>query len=188
MSVPLKPRWQVPYPYGYGASIDSMGSISAPLLAATSTALVGLVLTLGDAIRWSNAALFLLIGSSFAFVSAVQLTFWARRFVVTPSELAEWWPERFESKDSELEWEQRFHYQRFLVWADRAKAAYNSGVLLLLASLPVMLIPKGPRLWDVNHVRLATAALAVAAFAVEAGWILLALRRPQLFDSVGSVA
>lgn len=183
----MKPRWKVPFPYGYGASVDSMGSISAPLLAATSTALLGLVLTLGDAIRWSNAALFLLVGASFAFVSAVQLTFWARRFVVTPSELAEWWPERFESRDSELEWEQRFHYERFLVWAERAKAAYNSGVLLLLASIPVMLVPKGPRLLDVNHVRLAAAALALAAFLAEAVWIWLALRRPHRFDPVGSV-
>lgn len=184
---PTPPRWDVPHPYSYSAAIDGMGSISAPLLAATSTALVGLVLTLGHStIRWNNAALLLLVGSSFAFVACVQLTFWAKRFVVTPADLADWWPQRFAENDPELEWEQRFHSARFDVWANRCRFAYNTGILLLLASLPIMLVPRG-KVADMSGVRLATVAVAIAAFAAEAVWIWLASQTPTRFDPIDSV-
>jgi hypothetical protein len=178
-----RPSWDAPFPYGYAASIDGMGTISAPLLAATSTALLGLVLTLGDSIRWANLALLLLVSASFAFVSAVQLTFWAKRFVVTPSEIEDWWPDHDEpERHSELEWEQRFHQRRFAVWANRSRVAYNAGVLCLLASLPVMLVPKRVRLHQVNDLRLAAVCIALLAFSIETVWIGFASLRPTILD------
>jgi hypothetical protein len=157
-----------------------MGAISAPLLAATSSALVAFVLT-SETIRWANLALFLLMGATLSFVATVQLTFWAKRFVVTPSEIAEWWPERDEHRDPELEWEQRFHMERFGVWASRARWSYNSGILALLAALPVMLVPKVP-FARVSDVRVAAVALAMVGFFLEVAWIVTASRWPRALD------
>ncbi len=183
---PLRPRWEVPSPYGYAAAIDGMGSIAAPLLAATSVALVGLVLTLGSSIRWSNVAMLLLVGSSFGFVGSVQLTFWAKRFVVTPADLADWWPDPDEARQAELEWEQRYSQARFVTWANRSRWAYNVGILCLLGALPVMLVPRD-HASSINEVRLAVIALAAGAFIVEATWIGLVMMRPEVFDRVDRV-
>jgi len=167
---PIRPMWKVPGRYGYSGAIDGLGSIAAPLLAAASVMLLGLVLTLGSSLRWSNAALPLLVASSFAFVACVQFTVWARQFIVTTSQIAEWWPSGPAIDDPELRWEQRFHDARFSVWAKRSRWAYNLGILCLLAALPVMLAPRA-RLSDIEPVRLAAIALASAALVAEAVWI-----------------
>jgi MFS family permease len=184
--VTTQPRWRVPHPYGYASAVDSMGSIAAPLLAATATALFGFVLNLRpEDVRWRNIAFLLLLLSVFAFVATIQLTFWAKRFVVTPSELAEWWPSR-PSHHPETLWEQRFAITRFDVWATRCRLAYNVGILLFLASVPLTLIPQGS-LHHLDHMRLATVFVAIGAFALEALWILLSRIKPHTLDPLTSV-
>jgi hypothetical protein len=160
-----------------------MGSVSAPLLAATSAALLTLVLSIADKIRWDGLALLLLMAAALAFIGSVQLTFWAKRFVVTPAELADWWPDREAARDGELEWEQRFHQLRHGAWASRARWAYNAGILFLLAALPVMLLPPG-QVSHVSHARLAAIALACVGLIIEAVWITLASLKPGAFDPV----
>ena len=177
------PKWAVPHHYGYAAAVDSMGSISAPLLAATSAALLALVISASDKIRWPGLALLLLAGATLCFVAAVQLTFWAKQFVVTPSELDDWWPDRDDFQESEVEWEQRFHKERHEIWASRARLAYNAGILCFLASLPVMLLPHGS-LGRISALRVAAVVVAAIGFILEAAWVTLAHR--GFFDRIGS--
>jgi hypothetical protein len=173
------PKWDVPNPYGYAAAVDSMGSISSPLLAATSAALLALVISGQDKIRWPGLALLLLAVATLCFVMTVQLTFWAKQYVVTPAELRDWWPDRL---DGEVGWEQRWHKKRHQAWADRSLVAYNVGVLAFLAALPIMLIPPG-KAEKISDVRLAAVAVFAAGFLLEVAWIALALRRS--LDKVG---
>lgn len=182
-AVKPQPRWIPPAEYGYAAAIDSMGSVSAPLLAATSAALLTFVLSIPDEIRWHGLALFLLLAAALAFVGAVQLTFWAKRFAVTPADLASWWPELAPARVHELEWEQRFHLTRHSVWASRARRAYNAGIVSLLASLPVMLVPPG-QLSHVSDARLAAIALAAVGLVSEAAWIAAAWFGPRTLDPI----
>lgn len=55
--------WSVPKPYGAPAALQSAGTVAAPLLAGFSFALVGLVLTSPERIRWPDATLVLLTAS-----------------------------------------------------------------------------------------------------------------------------
>jgi hypothetical protein len=161
-----------------------MGSISAPLLAATSTALIALVVSASDKMRWPNLTLLLLMGAAAAFIACVQLTFWARRFVVTPSELAEWWPgDHSEAREKELHYEQSWHLARFLTWANRARQAYNVGILCLLGSLPGMLTPPG-HLSAIGFFRAVSVLIALAALIAEAVWIWAAWKHHRRLDPV----
>jgi hypothetical protein len=163
-----KPTWEVPHQYGYASAIDSMGSISAPLLAATSAALLGLVLSNND-VRYANGALLILASATLSFVAAIQLNFWAKRFVVTPSQILEWWPAPSDERLEALKREQRHHMKRFGVWSNRTRGAYNVGILLFLGSIPVLLVPQEP-LRD-NGVRLTAVIVAIGGFLIEAAWI-----------------
>jgi hypothetical protein len=163
-----KPSWEVPHPYGYAAALDSMGSISAPLLAATSAALLGIVLS-SDDVRYADLGLLILALATLSFVATIQLTFWARRFAVTPTQILEWWPEASEGRLEMLRREQRHHMKRFGVWANRTRIAYNAGILLFLAALPVLLVPQ-ESLRD-NEVRLVAVIVAVVGLLAEGAWI-----------------
>jgi hypothetical protein len=44
-------RWKPPFPVGYAAAIDSVGSVAAPLLASVSAALATLVVPNEEAFR-----------------------------------------------------------------------------------------------------------------------------------------
>ncbi len=109
-----EPRWEVPPEYGYAGAIESMGSIAAPLLAGFSFALA--VFLIGrDGSSWTSAALLLLVGAALAFVDAVQFTFRARQFAVTPPEIEMWWSDP--ARRELLRREQRFYHANHRAWA-----------------------------------------------------------------------
>src|ERR1700733_12727628 len=102
----LKPRrfvprtgrdvWAFPGPLGYLESIQAAGSVAAPLLAGASFTLVALVLQSTTPFgRWQNLALLLLVGAGLAQVFAVQSVVWTRRYMVTPDDLRQWYPDQF---------------------------------------------------------------------------------------------
>jgi cell division protein FtsL len=176
-SDPREPRWDVPYPYGWEAAIESAGAVAAPLLAGFSITLITLVLSI-ESLHWANVALFLLVAATLCLLGAVQATFWMRRFVVTPSELSDWWGDELKNPDRLLavEQEQRTLAQQQRVWAGRARWLYDGGILFLLLALPAMLVPKG----GINHagaMRLAAIALALLGFAAELLWTFSVVRR-----------
>ncbi len=167
-----EPRWDVPSPYGYAAAIDSMGSISAPLLAGFSFTLAVLVLSSGASpARWPNASIFLLIAGAFALISSVQFSFRARLYVVTPSEIEEWWPDPSETATRDhLRRVQRDHRRSFRRWSTPARYSYDLGLLCFLLGVTSLL---APRAGHVSDGRLAVVALALAAFVGELLWIAL---------------
>jgi hypothetical protein len=173
-----EPRWSAPYPYGYEAAIDSMGSISAPLLAAMSVTLSAVVITSPGSFPWLTATLLLLIGATFAFVGAVQCSFHARQYALTPDLLESWWPDRDEPGRRELLRRfQRHHRHEFEKWANVARWFYNAGIGSFALGLTALLAPNRP-----DHARfahLAPAALAALAFVLELVWIAWSTRRRE---------
>ena len=169
------PIWRRPNPYGFPAAIEGAGTVSSPLLAGFSFTLIGIVLGTTNAFRWPNAALALLVGATALLIGSVQSAFWARQYVVTPGELAEWWPGLYTDPERlhEVRGEQLGHKQLHDRWVRRFAALYHGGILLMLAALAVLLVPPAA----VGVGRLAAIVLAIVATVGEAAWI--AATRPS---------
>lgn len=120
-AIPLK--WVVPSPYGFSAATEAMGSVAAPLLAGFSLTLTLLVLQAGKGdFRWPDATVLVLVAAAVLFIMVIQFSFWARQYVVTPSELLDWWPD-IETNDERAKAvfsEQRKHALLHKSWATRA--------------------------------------------------------------------
>lgn len=170
-------QWRVPALYGYAAAVHSMGSVSAPLLAGISVALVGLVISSQGAFHWPSIALLFLTAATLSLLASVQCAFWARLYLVTPADLAEWWgralddPARLEA----VQEEQRSHRAAHNRWAMKARHFYNGGIVSFLLALAALLVPKGG-LDHASATRLAAVGLALAGFIAELVWIAVAWR------------
>jgi hypothetical protein len=166
-----EPRWNVPAPYGYAAAIESMGLVSAPLLAGFSITLAILVIQGEEAFHWADAALFLLIGAALAFIATVQFTFRARQYTVTPPEIEMWWGDAAEPERRELlRREQRYYRIEHERWARFARGAYEVAIICFLLAATFLLVPAGG-IGSASDSRLAVIALAFAGLLGEVGWI-----------------
>jgi uncharacterized membrane protein len=145
-----------------------MGGIAAPLLAGFSITLAALVLTSPQHFRWTSLTLILLTGATVALIAALQLTFRALQFAVSPSEIEQWWPDADESdRKTMLQGEQGAHQCAYNKWANQARHAYNFGILFFLAGFTAALIPQGA----VSTGRLIAILSALAGVTVEFCWI-----------------
>lgn len=165
--------WSFPGPPGYLESIQAAGSIAAPLLAGASFTLVALVLQSTTAFgRWQNLALLLLVAAGLAQVFAVQSVIWTRRYMVTPDELRQWFPDDFtDGGERPTQWlvnVQGFNDQNARKWADRTRMWINAGIFLLLAGIAVGVVPVG----HISATRWAVITVAWAGVAVEASWVI----------------
>ena len=165
----MKPegRWEPPFPVGYAAAIDSMGSIAAPLLASVSAALATLVIANEKAFRWPSLTVFLLVGAALALITAVQCTFRARQYVAMPSDLEQWWPINDVAGIALRRQYQRYHVVRHQAWATAASRAYNAGLLCFLLGLTLIVTPPG----HLDDGRRAVVALALLGALSEVVWI-----------------
>jgi hypothetical protein len=168
----LVPDWDVPTPYGYAAAIENMGSVAAPFLAGLGIALATLVMSSPDSFAHPNLALFLLVATTLTLLGTLQCAFWARCYLVTPGELADWWAGALEEprRLEKVEGEQRRAKRRHETWATRASLLYELGLSCLLLAVPVLLIPPGG-FAHVSKMRLAAFALAALGGVVELVWI-----------------
>jgi hypothetical protein len=162
------PKWSVPSPFGQAAAIEGMASVASPLLAGFAVTFAGLVLASSQDVRWVSAALGLLMAAALSLIAALQCGFHARQWVITPSEILEWYPNASDERIAELEIEQKTHHANHQTWADRARWTYNLGILLFLAGLVVALVPPG----TVSNGRLAVVAIILLGFSLEAAWML----------------
>jgi MFS family permease len=160
-------RWKAPFPYGAPGAIDSMGSVAAPLLAGFALTVATLVITNDRFFRWPSLVLGLLIVAAATLVATVELTFRSRQYAITPADIEVWWPNPTRRKLDYLRREQRYHRDRYLKWTDRARIAYNIGVLTLALGFAVALVPPN----HVNNGRRAVIVVAMLAFLAEALWI-----------------
>lgn len=162
-----EPRWKPPFPVGYASAIDSMGSVAAPLLASVSAALATLVIPNETAFRWPSLTVFLLIGATLALITAVQCAFRARQYVVTPSDLEQWWPINDDAGVNLRRQYQRYHRNRHQRWARVASIAYDAGLLCFLFGLALITTPPG----HLCGTRLPVTVLAFLGALCEVAWI-----------------
>lgn len=179
-----EPRWRPFRPYNYPAALDGMGTIAAPLLASVSIALIAVLLSSAPSFRLLTAALLLLLIAAVSFIAAIECTFRARQYVVTPSELEDWWPDHeTPGRRRALRREQRFYRSEFRRWAVRARTAYDIGILTLTLGVVALLVPHG----HIDAGRWVVLAVGIVAVGGQAAWIINA-RRPQLPVSLEDVA
>jgi hypothetical protein len=105
-----------------------------------------------------------LVAAGVAFIAAVQCSFWARQYVVTPDDFKLWHPDYPPVRTQAL---QRLHNLGFSEWNSRLNRTYRGAILLLLLGVTFALIPPGHIGWS-RSVSVAIAALACVA---EASWI-----------------
>ena len=159
-----KTEWDAFWPYGYPGSVESAGSVAAPLLAGFSFALIGGIVPEGKGIRWPGVALALFVAAGLLFIAAVQCGLWLRQWAVTPSELSEWRPN---DSDSRRRAEQRLHVKGFGVWARRLSGRTDGGILSLLAGVTFVLVPPG----DPSASRWVAIVIAAVGWLLEAMWV-----------------
>jgi hypothetical protein len=192
--------WTSPGPPWYLESIQAAGSVAAPLLAGASFTLVALVLQSTTPFgRWQDLALLLLVAAGLAQVFAVQSVIWTRRYMVTPDDLRQWYPDDFNDPgERPTRWllnVQGINNQLAEKWADRTRRWMNAGISLLLAGIAVGVVPAG----HISGVRWAVITVAWAGLAVEASWVLaiavdgparpgMMLRAAAIFTSGGATA
>ena len=192
--------WTFPGPPGYLESIQAAGSVAAPLLAGASFTLVALVLQSTTPFgRWQDLALFLFVGAGLAQVFAVQSVIWTRRYMATPDELKQWFPDDFtDNGERPTQWllnVQGYNDQKARKWADRTRRWINAGISLLLAGIAVGVVPPG----HISPMRWAVITLAWTGVAVEASWVIatavdeparpgMLLRSAAIFTSGGATA
>ncbi len=162
--------WDIPVRYGYAAAIDSMGSVAAPFLAGVSGALAVFVMQNEEAFGWANAALFLLIGATLAFLATLQFSFWSRQFATTPAEIEMWWGTEAQSAPVRLHHEQHDDMEKHRRLSVRVRWSYNVGLLAFLIGLTFCLIPTGG-LAEASGGRVAVVVLAAVGLVGELAWI-----------------
>ncbi len=175
MSPNPSPRWKPPGRYGYSAAIDGMGTVAAPFLAGIAIALAVLVISSPQDFGAEGITLFALVAAAVALIGCAECAFVARQYVVTPSQLDEWWPD---AGATQLADEQSQAVDAFELWAAWARRLYNVGMIGLAAGVAAALVPHG----GLNHAqpwRLAAFALALAAVLAELTAILITITRDQ---------
>jgi hypothetical protein len=169
---PGRDVWTTSGPLAYLESIQAAGTVAAPLLAGASFTLVALVLQSPTPFgRWQDVALLLFVAAGLAQIFAVQSVIWTRRYMATPDDLRQWFPDDFTDRgESPTEWIrllQRFNYERARRWAGRTRVWINAGISLLLAGVAVGVVPSGP----ISSVRWPVITVAWIGVAVEAAWV-----------------
>lgn len=171
-----RPSFDVPPESSHGSAraLDSLSGIAAPLLAAASVTVIGVIVQMSSSLAWPSLALTWLVLAAIALITSVQCGFWARHHAVTPAEIAAWWP-MMDPKDRwnrvrEVQWHAAHHYQR---WARYTRIAYSAGIVALWMGVGFALVPPHP-----SPYRWIPAALAWSAALAETVWSLAALSDP----------
>jgi hypothetical protein len=161
----------MPGPLGYPDSIQTAGAVAAPLLAGFSLTVAILLLpniskanrTFG---RFGNLSLGLLLAAAILLVMAVQCAMTARSYQVTPQELLSWWGRPDGPPTPVMLTNQDLHAQKNARWGGWTRRTYNLGIVLLLAALPLTILPPG----NIPTGRWLVAAIAAVGFLVEFIW------------------
>jgi hypothetical protein len=147
-----------------------MGLTAAALFGGFSLALLGLVLQAQSLIRYPSLVLLLLTVALIAFTFSVQFALAARSNFARPTEYDEWYPHA--ATDDRMDWQAR-SIREWKRWVDRARLAYNGGLLCLFAAVPLILIPAD----GASAVRWIAVLIGTSGFAGELAWTASSLRR-----------
>jgi hypothetical protein len=164
-----------PNPYGLFATADGLGGVAAPLLAGFAITMIALVVQIADDVRWPDVSLVLLGAAAVLLLQVVQLNARARGYAVTPSQAREWYPDidQHPGRVRVVNWELRHHLACWRDLVRRARGRYNLAIVLLLAGIAVLLVPRKSA--DLTATRgLAIAVIAIGALleiaAIAADW------------------
>ncbi|TMR17335.1 hypothetical protein ETD86_23670 [Nonomuraea turkmeniaca] len=170
--------WRPPQPMGYLDSIQAVGGFAAPLLAGASFTLAVLALQSPQPpavpySRWPDAALVCFVLAGLAQIATVQATAWTRRYMCTPEELGQWYPEHVtnEQPSTWLRNVQESHLRQALRWADATRLFFHCGVLALLLGVVVACVPDG----EIGPGRWAVLAVGGAGVVGELSWLVRAI-------------
>jgi hypothetical protein len=184
--------WTSSGPFAYLESIQAAGTVAAPLLAGASFTLVALVLQSTTRFgRWQDVSLLLFVAAGLAQIFAVQSVIWTRRYMATPDDLRQWFPDDFTDRGERptqwLQLFQRFNDEHAKRWAGRTRAWINAGITLLLAGIAAGVVPPGP----ISSARWPVITVAWIGVAVEASWVAAMLlderARPGMLVRSGAV-
>jgi hypothetical protein len=172
---PRLPSWDPPAPFGQPESIQSLGGFAAPLLAGFSITFLTLVISADPVFaRWPDATVLVLLLATLALITAVQTTVAARRWHVTPVEVAEWYPDKFTEGKVPEDLPTRNaiaqHRANSQLWGEVTRFTYNLGILCLLGAIAVALVPPGP----IAGARWTVIAVAAVGFSGEFVWVVFA--------------
>lgn len=163
--------WTLPGYPGYLDSIQAAGGVAAPLLAGASFTLAALVMQASTPFaRWPDLALGCFVAAGLAQVFAVQSVVWARRYMMTPDDLRQWFPNDFGHDELPTAWLRNVQWSGALLaqtWARRTTRWVNAGLALLLAGVAASVVPPG----HISGPRWAVIVVACAGVFVETGWV-----------------
>jgi MFS family permease len=176
--MPLRtPVWHAEAPYGHSRSVDSAGTIAAPLLAGFTITMMTFVVEHHDLVRWADIALLVLVSAAILLLISVQCAYSARRYAVIPSELVDWWPD-IHDDDDRLEMvreEQWGHAELYTLWVRRFTNTFNAGILLVLVGLMLVLLPPDRVMGkpaDISISRYFAVSVSAAGVVLELLWII----------------
>jgi len=134
---------ELPQPFSEPAATNQIAGSAAPLLAGFSFALIGLIVTNSDKLRWPNLALALLVAAALLLVNAVQAGSIAIRWSIEPSQ----WKTLLSVARTEqlgaLHNAGPASLRKHKAWLIVTRVTYNAGVVLLLTAVAFCLVPSG---------------------------------------------
>lgn len=196
-------RWSKPNPLGYGAAMDSLGTVACPLLAGFAFASVIVISDDFRNFRWPGTAILALSIAAISFFGALEASFNSKRYIWSPEDVSKWWPEIVVEPESagpeerrvdgsytaeRLRGEQRTAFRRWRRWAAWSRRMYNCGVLALLVGLSFAIAPP-PGAHAGAALRWVSAGVVFAALIVELVWMVAVsnrLRRPTASSAESS--
>ncbi|MER8162176.1 hypothetical protein [Streptomyces sp. NPDC094472] len=131
--------------------------------------------------RWPDASLALFVLSGLLQIATIQATAWSRRYMCTPGDLLEWFPDEVTdgAPSRFLTGMQESHLRQAQRWANTARGFYHAGIIALLAGLLVICVPRGQPTggrWTVLAV-CAAGIVGELAWLVRAAFLDRAIRR-----------
>ncbi|MFH8936595.1 hypothetical protein [Streptomyces griseosporeus] len=161
----------VPQSYGAAESAITMGTVASPFLAGFSLAAYIQTLSISTTVvRWRGPSLILFLLAASLLIFTVQSTFLARRHLVTPKDLMDWWPDWAQPyRRQDLSDMLREDNKRYRRWTNFARLLFGSGVLSLLCGLTLLAVPPDSPCQPTT--RWVAVCLGVLAIAVEASWL-----------------
>ena len=130
--------------------INSVSTVTLPLLAGFSVTSVVVVSDDAGKFRWPGPTVFALSAAALVLIVAVQCAYHAHVYL--------------SKEDPE--------YNKGLAWAKRTRLFYDIGLFAVLVGLALVVVPRGATNSEAD-LQWAAAALAAVTSAVEIGWLVL---------------
>ncbi|MGW0625863.1 hypothetical protein [Streptomyces sp. NPDC002758] len=182
MSTPRQvptPRWERPNPLGYAHGAKEAQFVAAPLLAAASLGLAGVVAGANnDVFLLPGPTLLVLVVSAMTLIFSIQLGYHARKFLYSRQDVLDWYPEGTADQAERFAALREQQGNDFVTWRrfnNGANRCFNGGTVLLGFGIAAALAPPdGSKqgIW-----RWWAAGLVLVATLGEIVWLVILERR-----------